>query len=121
MRFIQEFGFTVKLGQEEAFQKWMAQNEEALRKAHPEGIEYLGTYAVVFSTDKQGGGYRIVVAFENYADMDRMAAGMKDAKSDFGRLVRESSRFGNFDHDAPWSQALLKRVVDATIWDAPGT
>jgi hypothetical protein len=117
MRFIQEFGFTVKLGQEEAFQKWLSENEEALRNAHPKGVDYLGTYAVVFSTDKQGGGYRILVAFQSYGDLDRQADALKDPKSDFGRLVRESSRFGDYDNDAPWSQALLKRVVDATIWD----
>jgi hypothetical protein len=117
MRFIQEFGFTVKVGDEEAFQKWLGDNEEALRKSHPAGIDYLGTYAAVFSTDKDGGNYRMLVAFQNYADMDRMAAGMKDAKSDFGRLVRASSRFVDFSNEAPWSQALYKRAVDATIWD----
>ena len=54
MRFIQEFGFTVKVGQEEAHQQWMEENEEKYAKAHPEG-GYLGTFATVFSTDKQSG------------------------------------------------------------------
>ena len=117
MRFIQEFGLTAKVGEEEAFQKWLTENEEALRKAHPEGTDYLGTYAVVFTTEKQSGGYRILQAFQTYGDMDRQAAAMKDSKSDFGRLVRESSRFVDFSHEAPWSNSLLKRAVDATIWD----
>jgi hypothetical protein len=117
VRFIQEFGFTVKVGSEEAFQQWLEKNEDALRKAHPAGIEYLGTYGVVFSSDKQSGGYRLFTAFENYADLDRQAAALKDPKSDFGRLVRESSNFADWEPNAPWSQGLFKKAVDATIWD----
>ena len=47
MRFIQESGYTVKVGQEEAHQRWLAENEERLARAHPEGVRYLGTFAVV--------------------------------------------------------------------------
>ena len=55
MRFIQEFGFTVKVGQDEAHQRWLLENEEKLAQSHPEGTRYLGTFATVFSTDKQNG------------------------------------------------------------------
>ena len=119
MRFIQEFGFTVRVGQDEAHQKWMLENEEALAAAHPEGTRYLGTFATVFTTDKQSGFYRSFVEFDSYAALDRLAAAAKDSKSEFGRLNREWSAFGDYDFNAPWSQGLFKAVVDATIWDPP--
>ena len=56
MRFIQEFGFTVKIGQEEAHQQWLVEHEGALAASYPEGTKYLGTFATVFSTDKQAVG-----------------------------------------------------------------
>ena len=48
-----------------------------------------------------------------------MAAAAKDGEGEFGRLLRESSRFGDYDLSAPWSQGLFKAVVDATVWDPP--
>jgi len=119
MRFIQEFGFTVKVGQDEAHQRWMAENEERLAKAHPEGTRYLGTFATIFTTDKQSGAYRSFVELDSYAAMDRLAAAAKDASSEFGRLNREWSAFSDWDPSAPWSQGLFKAVVDATVWDPP--
>ena len=119
MRFIQEFGFTVKIGEEEAHQAWLVANEEKLAAAHPEGTRYLGTFATVFSTDKQAGGYRSFLELDSYAAMDRLAAAAKDASGEFGRLSREWSAFGDWDLQAPWSQGLYKAVVDATIWDPP--
>ena len=119
MRFIQEFGFTVKLGQDEAHQRWLVENEEKFAKAHPEGTRYLGTFATVFATDKQAGGYRSFVELDSYAALDRLAAAAKDASSEFGRLNREWSGFGDYDLNAPWSNSLFKAVVDATVWDPP--
>jgi hypothetical protein len=58
MRFIQEFGYNVKLGQEEAHQKWVINNDAALRAAAPAGTRYLGTFTVVFSSEKLAGGYK---------------------------------------------------------------
>ena len=119
MRFIKEFGFSVKVGQDEAHQQWMLKNEDALAKAHPEGTRYIGTFATVFTSDKQSGFYRSFVEFDSYAALDRLAAAAKDSKSEFGRLNREWSAFGDYDFNAPWSQGLFKAVVDATIWDPP--
>jgi len=119
VRFIQEFGYTVKVGQEEAHQKWLAENEAKLAKAHPEGTRYIGTFATVFTTDKQAGNYRTFVELDSYGAMDRMAAASKDASSEFGRLNREWSGFGDYDLNAPWSNGLYKAVVDATLWDPP--
>jgi hypothetical protein len=119
MRFIQEFGFTIKVGMEEAHQQWIAANEEAFARAHPEGTRYLGIFATVFTTDKQAGGYRSFIELDSYAAMDRLAAAAKDASSDFGRLNREWSVFADWDSNAPWSSGLFKAVVDATVWDQP--
>jgi hypothetical protein len=119
VRFIQESGFTIKVGQEEAHQKWLTENEERLAQVHPEGTRYLGTFAVVFTTDKEAGLYRSFVELDSYAAIDRLAAASKDASGEFGRLLREWTAFGDWDVHAPWSNGLFKAVVDATIWDPP--
>lgn len=119
MRFIQEFGYTVKVGQEEAHQQWLLDNEEKLAQAHPEGTRYLGAFATVFTSDKQSGSYRSFIEMDSYAAMDRLAAAGKDASGDFGRLMRDWSAFGDYDLNAPWSQGLYKAVVDTTLWDPP--
>jgi hypothetical protein len=117
MRFIQEFGYAVKLGQEEAHQQWLIDNDARLRAAAPPGSKYLGTFAVVFSSEKQAGFYRFMMEFESYAVMDSLAAATKDPDTEWGRLTRDSSRFIDFDLNAPWSQSLLKDVLDATVFD----
>jgi hypothetical protein len=38
-------------------------------------------------------------------------------RSEYGRLLRESAKFGDYDLAAPWNNALLKDLIDATIWD----
>jgi hypothetical protein len=119
VRFIQEFGYTVKSGREEAHQRWLVENEEKLAKAHPKGTRYLGTFATIFTTDKQSGGYRTFVELDSYAAMDRLAAAGKDGSTDYGKLNREWSGFGDYDLNAPWSKGLHKAVVDATLWDPP--
>ena len=58
MRFIQEFGYTVKVGQEEAHQKWLVDNDQALAKSMPPGTRCIGTFAVVYSSEKSSGWYR---------------------------------------------------------------
>lgn len=117
MRFILEQGFTVKVGMEEAYQQWMVENEPKLAAANPEGNRYLGTFVVVFSSDKQNGSYRTLVELDSYAAMDAGAAAFKDPDSELGKLLRESSKFIDWDLQAPWSNNLYKAVVDATIVD----
>ena len=117
MRFIQEFGYTVRVGQDEAHQRWLIDNDARLRAATPPGMTYVGTFAVVFGSEKQSGSYRMVFELDNYAAMDSSAAATKDPSGDYGRVVREWSQFLDTSLDAPWSNGLLKNVVDATIWD----
>jgi hypothetical protein len=116
MNFIEEWGFSVKRGQEEAFQDWMAQNEEVLRRTSPKGSEYVGTYAVVYSTEKQAGGYKLLVRHDSYADLDVAAAAGKDKNSEFARLTRDLLKFWDTADTAPWSRSLLKGIVEATVF-----
>jgi hypothetical protein len=117
MRFIQEFGYTVKVGQDEAHQKWHIENGAALAKSMPAGTRYIGTFAVVLSSEKNAGSYRSLFELDSYGALDKLAALTKDPKSEYGRLVRESTKFGDTDLAAPWSNTLLKDVNDASIWD----
>lgn len=117
MRFIQEIGFTIKIGQEEAHKRWLVENEERFGKAHPKGTRYLGTFSVVYSSEKQAGFYRSFVELDSYGAQDKLAAAAADADGDFGKLLRELTAFGDYDLQAPWSSGLYKAVVDATIWD----
>ena len=119
MALIEEFGFTVRDGQEEAFQKWLEENEERFREVHPPGIRYLGTYGVVFSSEKQAGLYRVLLELDNYGSIDTMSTALKDADSEFGRMVREHSSFTTADPNMPWSQSLYRTVVDMAVYDLP--
>jgi hypothetical protein len=105
---------------EEAHQRWLQKNEKRLAAAHPVGTRYLGTYVVVFSTDKESGTYRSLVELDSYGAIDRFAAAAKDPKSKLGKLLREWTAYGDVAWDAPWSNGLYRSVVDATIWDPEG-
>ncbi|MFL5756838.1 MAG: hypothetical protein ACJ77N_11125 [Chloroflexota bacterium] len=120
MRFIQEFGYSVKIGQEEAHQRWVTENHERIAGACPPGSRYIGTFAVVFSSEKQAGYYRALFELDSYAALDASAAAGKDASTEWAKVNREASAFFDLAFDAPWSSGLLKNVVDATIWD-PGS
>lgn len=120
MRFISEGGYSVKLGQEEAHQKWLEENEAALAASMPEGTKYLGTFVTVGSSEKQSGFYKTYFELDSYGAQDRLAEANKDADSDFGRLNREFSAFVDYDYNAPWSSGLYKAVVDASIFDPKG-
>jgi hypothetical protein len=120
MRFIQEFGYSVKPGMDEEHQAWLVANEQRLAESYPEGTSHIGVFATVFSSEKQAGFYRVFAELDSYAALDRFAAAAKDASSDFGRLIREHSRFSDLSWNAPYSNGLHKVVVDATVFDVPG-
>ena len=117
MRLIQSFGYTVRVGQDEAHQKWVIANDARLKAAAPAGSKYLGTFAVVIGTEKRAGNYQFLMELDSYAAMDAVAAAGKDQTSEWTKLLIESSRFTDLDLAAPWSNELMKDVVDATIWD----
>ena len=72
MSLISEQGFNIKRGHEEAFQKWTADNDDALKKNTPPGAEYLGTY-VVHVSEKHAGEYRVLFRLESFATFRRHA------------------------------------------------
>ncbi len=119
MRFIQEWGYSVPPGMEEEHQAWVQANEEALAAAAPGGTRLLGIFSNVYSSEKNAGFYRIFIQLDSYAALDTLATATKDAASDFGRLIREHSRFFDLDYSAPFSNGLHKAVADATIFDPP--
>lgn len=117
MRLIQEIGYSVKVGSEEAHQRWLTDNDAALHAASPPGSNYIGTFAVVVSSEKHAGFYKQLVGLDNYGAMDALAAAAKDGNTDLGRLLRDWSQFWDTDLAAPWSNTILKDAIDATIWD----
>jgi hypothetical protein len=117
MKFIRINGYTVKIGREEAHQKWLIENEERIRKASPPGVRYIGTFGAVLSSEKSAGGYRAMWELDSYGAMDVIAATAKDPDSDWLKLGLELSMFIETDWNLPYSNELLKNVVDATIWD----
>ena len=117
MRFIEETGFCVRVGREEAFQKWLVANEERIAAAYPPGASYIGTFVTAFTSEKNAGRYRVLEGLDSYAALDAAAAAQKDPNSAYAKAWREAMQFMDPDPKADWSQTLLKSVVDATIWD----
>ena len=58
MDFIIEDGYQVKWGMHAEYQQWVSANTDALRRAQPDGIEYIGTYVTVYGNDYLGGTFR---------------------------------------------------------------
>ena len=95
----------------------MTENDAALKAASPAGSTYMGTFVVAVSTEKHAGFYKQLIGLDSYAALDAGAAAAKDPTSEFGRLIRDWSQFLDTDLAAPWSNTILKDVLDATIWD----
>ncbi len=116
MEFIREYGFCVKVGRDEEFQRWLTDHEAELGASYPDGVQYLGTYSAIFTTNKHGGDYPVLEMHDSYAAGDRLAATMK-GDNEYSRLIREVSTFIDPKRTEDWSNELFKAVVDATIWD----
>ena len=116
MEFITEVGFDVATGRVLAFQQWLADNEAALAAACPEGVEYLGTFAAIYSSEKHTGSFREMYRLDSYAAQDSMAAAMT-AGGEFARLQQEFNEFLDFERGADRSNGLFKRVTDAVLWE----
>jgi hypothetical protein len=115
MDFIAEFGFDVKKGQAQDFQRWLSENESKFPAACPEGVEYIGTYAVVQTSEKHAGGYRQLLRLESYGSQDALAAAMKEGGA-FASLLEGMTKFIDNDRDADWSSSLYKAVTDTSMW-----
>ena len=122
MDFITEDGYQVKPGMQEEYQQWIIDNQDALRAALPEGIEYIGTYVAVFGSDYEGGTFRDLFRIDSYGALDRMAAEGRRPGSELARLNREGGRFIDMTRSPErWAHNLYKNVVDATILDVKTT
>jgi hypothetical protein len=115
MEFISQFGFDVKKGQAQDFQRWLSENESKVAAACPSGVEYVGTYAVMYSSEKHSGGYRQLFRLDSYGAQDAFAAAMKEG-GEFAKLVEEMTEFVDQEREADWSNGLYKAVTDASMW-----
>ena len=61
MKFLGFEGGTIREGMMGEAYEWLATNEEELRSTAPEGTEYLGVYAPVFTSDKNPGDVYFVL------------------------------------------------------------
>ncbi len=116
MDFIASFGFDVQQGRSREFQAWLAENEEKLAESCPDGVEYLGDYVTIYSSEKEAGDYRAFFRFDSYGAQDNLAAAMKDGGT-FASLVEEATNFVDSDKGANRSNELHKRVTEASIWE----
>lgn len=114
MALIQEYGFTVQPEREDEFQTWLRSNEQQLRTSVPEGVRYMGTYGVAFSSEKEAGSHRLFLELDSYASIDVFSSTMKDADSDFARLFREYYEFVA-DDPAPSSLSLYRSFTDMWV------
>src|SRR5262245_34405055 len=115
MNFIADFGFDVKKGRAQDFQRWLSEKESKVAAACPTGIEYVGTYAVMYSSEKHAGGFRQFFRLDSYGAQDRFAAAMKEG-GEFAQLIEQMSEFADQEKDAHWSNGLYKAVTDASMW-----
>ena len=117
MSLIWEQGFNIKRGKEEAYQKWMTEHDAAYKEATPPGVEYLGTYIVVMSSEKHAGEYRALLRIESFASIDTMFELARDEKSVWGRLSREETEFWDLPVGADFSFGIYRPLIGAVIWD----
>jgi hypothetical protein len=113
MDFMLEFGFDVKQGEANDFQKWFSENESKLAAACPSGVEYIGTFGVIYSSEKHAGGFRQFLRLDSYGAQDALAAAMREG--DLATLLAEANQFVDQDRGADWSNGLYKAVTDLTM------
>jgi hypothetical protein len=117
MAMIQEVGYSIKRGKEEAYQKWIEENDELIRKGVPDGVEYLGTYLVAFSTEKRTGEYRTLWRLQSYASFDVLEEATRDPNSEWGRVQREVTKFLDAPIGGEFSSVILRPLIGAVLWD----
>ena len=70
----------------------MSENESKLAAACPAGTEYVGTYAVMYSSEKHAGALRQFFRMGSYGSQDTFAAAMKEG-GEFASLLQGMSEF----------------------------
>lgn len=112
--FIFETGYDVKQGEIGAFVSWLAANEDAMRAAMPDGLEYLGTFTVVQGSERTTGQFRTLMRGTGYGDLDTFAAAA--GTGDLGRLMSEMIGHVDQDRAANGCQFTLKSATTTTYW-----
>ena len=115
MDFLNVGGFSVPPGKNREFQEWVRANSAALAQAMPKGIELVGIYASMFSSEKHTGAYKAIFRLDSYGAMDRFAAAIGE-NPELARLMNELGKFSDVRLGADYSSELLKSVADITIW-----
>lgn len=115
MDFLLIQGFDVPSGKQREYQEWVRANFDALASSAPEGIELVGIYGRIFSSEKHSGSYQKIWRLDSYGALDRFSAAV-GGEGEFARLLEEGGAFIDVRLEADWSNQLLKSVKDTTIW-----
>lgn len=115
MNFLHINGFDPKEGKTRELQQWLSANEEKLALECPKGVEYVGTYFAVHSSEKGAGTVRSLWRMDSYAAQDAFSQTMKEGGT-FARLMDEMSAFVDERNDAHWSDVVLRKATDAAVW-----
>jgi hypothetical protein len=106
-----EYGFDVKQGRGHDFQAWLSENETKFADACPAGVEYVGTFGVVFASEKHAGGSRQLFRLANYGAMDALSAALKEGGT-YASLFNEMFEFVDTDKGTDWSNGLYRSMTD---------
>ena len=116
MSFINQQGYDVKKGKAAEFQAWLAENEEQLAATCPAGIEYMGTFVDVLTSEKNSGGFRTIWGMDSYGAMDSFSEAMKKGDT-FAQLMEALAGFAVDQLDGGnWGNVVSRSATDAAIW-----
>lgn len=111
MSLIMEYGFDIKVGELSDFQAWLSENESKLADSCPAGVEYVGTYGVIYSSEKHAGGCRQYFRLASYGAQDALSAAVKESGA-FATLLNDMNRFVDREKGADWSNGLYRSMSD---------
>ncbi len=115
MDFLVIGGYDIPPGKALEFQSWVRENHQALNQATPDGIELVGIFSSMFTSEKNSGAFKTVWRLDSYGAMDRFAAAVQ-ANPEFRGLLDEMGAFQDVRLGSGNSSELLKSVVDISIW-----
>ena len=116
MDFLQVYGYEVKDGKAGEYQQQLNDSADAWKAAMPDGTEYVGTYASIYSSEKQAGSFFTIYRLDSYAALDRLAE--EQQSGELGRIVGRLMSYVDTDNNAGQSGFLLKSMTDVTITEA---
>jgi hypothetical protein len=113
VKFLGFEGGTIKDGMMGKAYEWLVANEAELRSEAPEGTQYLGVYAPIFTSAKNPGDVYFVYGVDSYGALDRQAA---SGDSRFGELFDEWNGFLDSAPGTLGEKVLYKSLTAATVW-----